>query len=540
MNQKAGREGFRQNAAYSDFTRVLRNFFVQLAIYFREGEPEAASYVEQKDRIEAIFNAKKERERQRNELRRQLEKKLNSLHNAVLEGEPQRLVRALLDEVRSKLARVRASESARAQISSIEATALQTIQGLRARFELDVRSDLGLPRDLRLAVDEYQQEISQVERQILSPAVGEITQLVEERGREIGSHANQRRRLSGTARSIASRVEDTIASRAADARAACDRVLAQLDSATSDLTNQVKRELKALEDESARAEVRPATLSKRFAAFDQRMDALEKNARTTLGELATQLRALQLASRENEISSATLSAALEEELLELRSRSEEDLQLAQLGMAVQIVNHEFASSISSVRSGLRELRTWSRANPELAPVHKRIENSFQHLESYLGLFTPLQRRTRRSATQIAGTQVFRFIDDLFVERLRENKISISATRAFKSHHFAGYPSTFYPVFVNLVDNASFWLRRQREKRVIVLDADKDGMYVSNSGPSILGRERERIFDYGYTHKPGGQGLGLFISRQVLRKEGYDLRLVTRPGFSVTFAIVPME
>ena len=103
----------------------------------------------------------------------------------------------------------------------------------------------------------------------------------------------------------------------------------------------------------------------------------------------------------------------------------------------------------------------------------------------------------------------------------------------------GYPSSFYPVFVNLVDNAVFWLK-DRPERIITLDAQKGGaLIIKDTGPGIPLRDREAIFELGFSRKPGGRGMGLHISQEVLRKVDYDLELhVSEKG--AEFHILPHQ
>jgi signal transduction histidine kinase len=104
----------------------------------------------------------------------------------------------------------------------------------------------------------------------------------------------------------------------------------------------------------------------------------------------------------------------------------------------------------------------------------------------------------------------------------------------------GYPSTFYPVFINLVDNSLYWLKDRPEPRIITLDLmEGDAWTVSDNGPGVAIRDREAIFERGFTRKPGGRGMGLKISRDVLAKEDYTLSLVdSAPGEGTTFKIKP--
>ena len=55
------------------------------------------------------------------------------------------------------------------------------------------------------------------------------------------------------------------------------------------------------------------------------------------------------------------------------------------------------------------------------------------------------------------------------------------------------------------------------------------------------RDREIIFDRGFTRKPNGRGLGLHISREVLSKVGYQIYAAEpQLGQGVTFRIEPIR
>src|ERR1035437_2738947 len=122
-------------------------------------------------------------------------------------------------------------------------------------------------------------------------------------------------------------------------------------------------------------------------------------------------------------------------------------------MAVEIINHEFESNIKSIRDNLRRLKAWADVNKGMEPLFENIRASFDHLDGYLTLFTPLHRRLYRKEVEIAGADIAKFLSDLFAERMRRHGVELAATKAFNQHKITGYPSSFYPVFVNLVDNA---------------------------------------------------------------------------------------
>ena len=237
-----------------------------------------------------------------------------------------------------------------------------------------------------------------------------------------------------------------------------------------------------------------------------------------------------------------VTEALEEELEELRSKEFAGLQLAQVGMALGIVHHEFASTILSVRNSLRRLKPWADANNKLNPLYQDIRSSFDHLDGYLTLFAPLDRRLQRRRVRIAGVEIVRFLNELFGDRLKRHEVELIATDAFKEMVIVGYPSSFYPSFVNLIDNAIFWVgHKPVGERRIVLDGQGRAFTVSDSGPGISPRDAVAVFEMGFTRRPTGRGMGLYISRQVLAQVGYSLTLdPPADGQGATFRIAPLN
>ena len=69
--------------------------------------------------------------------------------------------------------------------------------------------------------------------------------------------------------------------------------------------------------------------------------------------LRSVLEQLQAIDVTGESSTAEQLMAIEQRNLLLEEEAEADAQLAQLGMAIEIINHEFSGTIRSVRNGLR-------------------------------------------------------------------------------------------------------------------------------------------------------------------------------------------
>ncbi len=175
---------------------------------------------------------------------------------------------------------------------------------------------------------------------------------------------------------------------------------------------------------------------------------------------------------------------------------------------------------------MKDLTPWAKATPRLQPIVRDLRASFAHLDGYLRLFTPLQRRLYREAVVISGEEVESFLRGVFNERLQRHHVEMTATEAFESWTLEGYPSTFYPTFVNLVDNAIHWLASvPSEERAITLDADEVGAYIRDNGPGVRPRDREAIFERGFSRRRGGRGLGLSLAKELLERDGWSLDLL---------------
>jgi signal transduction histidine kinase len=238
---------------------------------------------------------------------------------------------------------------------------------------------------------------------------------------------------------------------------------------------------------------------------------------------------------------AELTEAIEEELDELRERRDADLELAQIGLALNTVNHEFDKTVGNIREAVQRLGAWAAENPELQELHRDLQANFSHLDEYLTLFTQLDRRAHSTKVRITGKEIQEFLERLFSQRLERHGISLSASKQFTQRALNSYPSSIYPVFVNLVDNSIYWLQRNRGQREIRLEADGLDLLVRDNGPGVSIRDRENIFALNFSRKPGGRGMGLHISRQTLARVGLKLSIDPREnGKGASFRISPAK
>ena len=98
------------------------------------------------------------------------------------------------------------------------------------------------------------------------------------------------------------------------------------------------------------------------------------------------------------------------------------------------------------------------------------------------------------------------------------------------------------VFVNLLKNATEALLEQEGERKITIRSTIDAeeriqIEITNNGSAIPAEVAENIFTPFFTTKTDGSGIGLAVSRQIIRLHGGSLRLKHNDEGRVTFAVI---
>ena len=548
LSEKAGREGFRENRAYRQFRAILENFLIQLAAdYFRDEAVRGSEYRRTKTDLDNKVKALESQAKRSREMRQALEAALLECATSLHSSEPERRVGEILRKLELDVQSSRWLVDADSRLRSILESERQTksaLTDLRKGYRIARPRGLALTKKLRSDLTAYKAEFDKLDKELFRPAQDKIDAVITSSASDL--KAVQRRRFDAAAEDAGQAARKAVNARSRSSRehlretnelvsSAVRQTLEDLESAFNEIAQQVQRTvLSDLTDEE---------IVRLRLHFESEFDTLATVKEDQLAAISEQLKAITVTPDDSGqiITYLDTAGAIEEEWLAIQERIDADLELTQLGMAIEIIDHEFQATIRSVRNNLRRLKAWADVNENLSDVYNGIRVSFEHLDSYLTLFTPLHRRLYRSQIEIKGSDVSKFLKDLFGGRLERHTVEFQPTAAFRSQKFRGYPSTFYPVFVNLVDNAIYWLQDHAHPRIIRLDALGETMVVADNGPGIPPADREAIFELGFTRKPGGRGLGLYISRDVLSSVGFNLVVgESDDGVWTLFYLCPKE
>jgi len=550
LREKAGREGFSENKAFRQFQQILNNLFLQTAAdIFREGGERADQFLDKKTDLKRLYKLRQKQEQQSTERRKKFVSDLDKIMERLESREAQEKVQSTTEALRSRIDRVIESNSAtedkvRALID-LEGTGRREFAAIRKEFDLSKPRGVGLNKRTWNEWSEYQNLFGDLEASVLNPAIKEfeasITAVADKQKLDLDNAA----RLELSVREkIEDARESTRSLSKADSELATE-VASKVRESVRDSTRRMSMVSEEILSELERLKAKAASgkdVSEARGALEERIDSSFAEENQKLSNLKDHLETTLRFWTEEGFDQADLTEAMEEEIEALRESRDNELQLAQVGLALNTVGHEFEKTVYALRSGLRRMNAWAQANPDLEQLYREMRNAFDHLDGYLKLFTPLDRRLYRSKIEVTGASIHDFLMGLFDQRFERHEIALIATDSFRKSSVVGFPSDFYPVFVNLVDNAIFWLQGARDRpREITLDVDGDDWLVRDNGPGVRPRDRQNIFELSFSRRPGGRGMGLYISKQVLAKIDYDLILDVDDNYQgAVFRISPMK
>jgi signal transduction histidine kinase len=532
LKEKAGREGFQKDKAYRHLKNVLENLFIQLAAdFFRKEAPLGGYFQERKDELDRMERARRKREQQTTTKRSNLTEALNVFFSKTQEQLPESEVAALSNHVQARMqlaSKMTDPEDASRELLDAELEANRKLADLRTTYNITRPRGVGLTKQLARDWEAYQREQARLETEIFTPFAKNIGETLGSMAEQAKIYIDQRRRLQDIIHRVADEQNKIMRTEASALQQTTGQTRRAAINTTRSALKELRDAIEAVNDDLAHrdlGDLLPHQIEEIRSNYEQRINAVASKNAETLGSVRELLAGITESLEQNmEVSQLDMAEAMETELQSLREQTDTDEELVQLGLAVAVINHEFVAAIKMIRGQLRELRSWAQANDDLLPIYREIRANFDHLDAHLNLFTPLQRRLYRKRIDIQGKEIIHYVRALFSVRFDRHHIRLDATQAFLASKVHSYPSTIYPVFVNLIDNFVFWLQDQPGERLILLDCTDNIFHIQNNGPPIHKRDAEAIFEQGFSRKPGGRGLGLYISRKVLQKEGMTLEL----------------
>lgn len=217
------------------------------------------------------------------------------------------------------------------------------------------------------------------------------------------------------------------------------------------------------------------------------------------------------------------------------------VHLAGLGLMVELILHELGRSSSNTLSTLEGVDK-SQLAGKMPAVFQTLESQLRTLQKRIETLDPLSTSRRQTKESFTVEDLVQQVVDARDAQARRHKVAVTVTSPSKQPwRIKAVRGMLIQILENLLSNSFYWLKQEavvnrdlKPRILIEIDQTAGTIEVSDNGPGIEPAEAEEIFKPFVTAKPPGEGngLGLYIARELAEYHDWTLNLVGQPGAAV--------
>ena len=220
---------------------------------------------------------------------------------------------------------------------------------------------------------------------------------------------------------------------------------------------------------------------------------------------------------------------------------------------IRVLTHEIMNSITPVSSltstldlmikesrqeheGYLDKESIDEIQQAIDTIHKRSEGLLHFVNTYRNL----TKIPKPNFELVKARDLCDDIKNLMANDLVENNIRLVTTVDPDNLEFYADNKLIEQVLINLVTNAIHALEERRDGRIdLKAFRNKRGratVQVTDNGRGILQEVLDKIFIPFFTTKPKGSGIGLSLSKQIMRLHGGSINAKSEPEKGTTFTL----
>jgi two-component system nitrogen regulation sensor histidine kinase NtrY len=216
---------------------------------------------------------------------------------------------------------------------------------------------------------------------------------------------------------------------------------------------------------------------------------------------------------------------------------------------IRILTHEIMNSMTPISSlattveGLIEKGCASSGPENLADIRsalKTIQRRSEGLLHFVDGYRNLARVPKPDLKFFPAADLFAQVVQLLRPRLDECGVRLETASSPARLEVLADPALLEQVLINLVLNACEAVRGLDRPRVeLAAGLDERGrpvIQVRDNGPGIPAENLDKIFVPFFSTKEGGSGIGLSLSRQIMRLHGGSISAASKPGRETVFTL----
>jgi C4-dicarboxylate-specific signal transduction histidine kinase len=212
-----------------------------------------------------------------------------------------------------------------------------------------------------------------------------------------------------------------------------------------------------------------------------------------------------------------------------------------IGEMTASIAHEINQPLSGVLSNVSACLRWLAADPpnleEAREAAQRIVRDGKRSGEIIVRIRNLARKAASPKVKLDLNESVSEVLALVADEARKKKTSIHTEFAENLAPVLGDRVQLQQVVLNIVLNAIDAMTDSHEKQLRMTthnENDQVVVAVRDTGCGIDSSTREQMFEPFYSTKPGGMGMGLSISRSIIRSHGGQLWASANEDIGATF------
>jgi signal transduction histidine kinase len=227
-----------------------------------------------------------------------------------------------------------------------------------------------------------------------------------------------------------------------------------------------------------------------------------------------------------------LAERAQQRIEEVEADSRQMVQMAGVGLMVEVVAHELARSSESALQALEGLR--GREVPvELRGRLETLRAEMKSVSKRLRVLDPLSISGRQRSEVFNLVELLRDLQEGHAAQFARHGVRLELNVPQQPVRIRAVKGMVVQIFENLISNSVYWmdLRHKRESRyaptiTVTVEGDPLSVTFSDNGRGIAPENSEKIFRpfWSQKEKTKRRGLGLFIARECASYMGGKLAL----------------
>ena len=217
---------------------------------------------------------------------------------------------------------------------------------------------------------------------------------------------------------------------------------------------------------------------------------------------------------------------------------------------IRVLTHEIMNSVTPISSlaatvaelldDMPEPAGQDHSLEDIRAAVKTIERRSEGLIHFVDAYRRLTKLPKPDFQIFPVADLFDQIHNLMAPQMESEEVEFETRIEPESLELTADPKLIEQVLINLIINAVHALKEKRPRRILLISRmDARGrviIQVADNGHGILPEVQERIFIPFFTTKPSGSGIGLSLSRQIMRLHRGLISVSSEPGKNTVFTL----